>query len=241
MVHHERQYFTSLCCGCVAMSELTTTIIEHTRMLLVVLVNSLMRPTKCVLSRWQRYHAVSCSNLRWNYAFWSSCSMSVLPTASGLERGSKSANRLNHAERSLDVPVVSVKGRINVTSTNINTPLLCCKNCIWPSFEIWMEHATSSKKAPINTGFSSTVFSHMLYSFGLLLPFTAGLWVSWLAPDECLVASVTSCGMVSAQSEVETQIWTNHWGTVNVPKLDPANKSCPSVCADVDWSRLLDT
>lgn len=43
---------------------------------------------------------------RKNYALRSSCSASVLPTASGLARGSKSANRLNQAERSLDFPVV---------------------------------------------------------------------------------------------------------------------------------------
>lgn len=47
--------------------------------------------------------------LRKNYAVWSSCSVSVLPTASGLERGSRSANRLNHAERSVDVPAGPVK------------------------------------------------------------------------------------------------------------------------------------
>lgn len=43
---------------------------------------------------------------RKNYALRSSCSASVLPTASGLARGSKSANRLNQAERSLGFPVV---------------------------------------------------------------------------------------------------------------------------------------
>lgn len=36
-----------------------------------------------------------------SYAMWRSCSPLALPTASGLESGSKSAKRLNHGERSV--------------------------------------------------------------------------------------------------------------------------------------------
>lgn len=45
------------------------------------------------------------------YAFRSSCSLSVFPTASGFARGSRSAKRLNHVERSLEVSKVPVEFR----------------------------------------------------------------------------------------------------------------------------------
>lgn len=159
--------------------------------------------------------------LRKNYALWSSCSVSVLPTASGLERGSKSANRLNHAERSLDVPAFSVKWVekdkcLRHAAKNIN-PSLCPrkKDCMWLISKLmngnkpqilWMY--------PINTGFSwiclfesvSFMSFHLFYSFGLVLPFAAGLEGFWLAPDECCVAWAAGCVMLPAQSETETQI-----------------------------------
>lgn len=47
--------------------------------------------------------------------------MPLFPTASGLERGSKSANRLNHTERSLDGPPVSEKEVRNQELLNINS------------------------------------------------------------------------------------------------------------------------
>lgn len=45
---------------------------------------------------------VFASTISGSYAWWSSAS--VLPTASGLDSGSKSANRLNQADRSVEPP-----------------------------------------------------------------------------------------------------------------------------------------
>lgn len=99
--------------------------------------------------------------------------------------------------------------------------------------KLWINTAHKFLESTQKTGFpltfSELLFSfkssHVLCSFGPVLPFTAGLEGFWLAPDECSVSWAIGCGMIPVQSEMETQIWINQQGTFNMPEHEPVNKS----------------